>query len=74
MDNNTLLKNVITSLINEDETTANEAFKQYTTAKVRSLVEEDNLIKKKAKNKKESDENTSDEDEDSESSEDTSKK
>ena len=49
MDNKTLLKNVIDSLVNEDEDAAKASFKQYATTKVRDLVEADDLKKKVAK-------------------------
>lgn len=49
MDNKTLLKSVIDSLVNEDEDAAKASFKQYATTKVRGLVEADGLKKKVAK-------------------------
>lgn len=49
MDNKALLKNVIDSIVNEDEDAAKVSFKQYATTKVRSLVEGDSLKKKAAK-------------------------
>ena len=45
-DNKALLKNVIDSLVNEDDASAKTSFKQYATAQVRSLVESDSLKKK----------------------------
>ena len=49
MDNKELLKSVIDSLVNEDDAAAKASFKQYSTAKVRSIVEADGLKKKVAK-------------------------
>lgn len=61
MDNKTLLKNVIDSLINEDDDSAKISFKQYATTKVRSLVETDSLKKKVAKIEDEQEPDKSDE-------------
>lgn len=57
MDIKQHLKQVIDSLINEDDASASAAFKQYATDKARSLMEEGNLKKKveKVKDKKKSD-------------------
>lgn len=46
MDSKAHLKQVINSLINEDDASATAAFKQYATAKARSIVEAEDSTKK----------------------------
>jgi hypothetical protein len=53
MDTKELLQQVVDGLINEDEAVANKAFRQYSTLKVRGLLEGDTVKGMKKMKKKE---------------------